>query len=148
MLVEGAESIEWPPVWRSTEMSARGRTTLARKWASISENVPRELPGKQRFMSRLSHPYVLPILSAFTHAESSSGETRGYTVTPLVEGGDFSQWCERYRDKNQQHQVMRVFHNLLEALQHLHQNGVINSDVKPQNVLIAKYGRNLTRNLP
>ena len=54
MLVDSAESPEWPQVCRSTETSTCGSTTASTKCASISEKVPRGLPGKQRFMSRLS----------------------------------------------------------------------------------------------
>ena len=54
MLVESAQSPEWPQVCRSTETSTCGSIASSTKCASISENVPRGLPGKQRFMSRLS----------------------------------------------------------------------------------------------
>lgn len=50
-------------MWRSTETSTSGNTTVSTKCASISEKVPRGLPGKQRFISRLSTGESLVSLS-------------------------------------------------------------------------------------
>jgi hypothetical protein len=54
MLVDSAESIECPAVCRSTDTSAIGRITASSQCASICENVPFGLPGKQRLISQPS----------------------------------------------------------------------------------------------
>ena len=78
--------------------------------------------------ARLSHPYIVPLLHAGEH-----GELLWFTM-PFIHG-------ESLRTRLQQNgalklpEVLKLLHDVVEALAYAHSRGVIHRDIKPANIL-------------
>ncbi|HET9275997.1 MAG TPA: protein kinase [Gemmatimonadales bacterium] len=83
-----------------------------------------------RFGAQLQHPHILPLLD--------SGEADGflYFVMPFVEGESLR---DRLRREGQLPvpEVLRILADVVDAVAHAHQRGVVHRDIKPENILLA-----------
>lgn len=83
-----------------------------------------------RLVSRLQHPYIVPVLD--------SGEADGwlYFVMPLLEGQPLRARMTREGELPVADAV-RYATEIADALQHAHEHGVLHRDVKPENILLS-----------
>jgi serine/threonine-protein kinase len=92
--------------------------------------------GADRFLreikiaAQLSHPHILPV--------HDSGEADGflYYVMPLVEGESLRQRLSREHILSIPDTV-HLLRDVLDALDHAHQRGVVHRDIKPDNVMLS-----------
>ena len=86
-----------------------------------------------RVMARLSHPNVVRCYGM--------GKRLGryYIAMELVEGASLGDWLYR-RGKLSIGDAVHVALAIARALQHAHQNGLVHSDIKPDNILITLDG--------
>jgi serine/threonine protein kinase len=83
--------------------------------------------------SRLSHPNIVRLIESIDH-----GDTH-WLVCELIDGGDLSSWLAvRTRDE---HEILSLFAQILEAVQYIHERGVVHRDLKPANVFLDRAGR-------
>merc|ERR1719181_605201 len=67
-----------------------------------------------------------------------------YTVQEACEGGSLADFLKLLRDKEnvdtetRENEVRQVMHEVLIALDHLHKQGLIHKDVKPENLVFKK----------
>src|SRR3954471_10396536 len=78
--------------------------------------------------AQLQHPHVVPLLSA-----GEQGDLLWYTM-PFIEGESLRAALERKR-KFTTREVMRILHDVVDALSFAHERGVVHRDIKPANVL-------------
>ncbi len=91
--------------------------------------------GPERFVrevetvASLQHPHILPLFD--------SGEADGflYYVMPFVDG-------ESLRERLKQgpipiHEAVRILREVVDALAHAHQHGIVHRDIKPDNVMLS-----------
>ena len=82
-----------------------------------------------RIAANLTHPHLLPV--------HDSGEAGGllYYVMPYYPGESLR---ERLTQEGQltSDEVVSILHDVLDALGHAHENGVLHRDIKPGNVLL------------
>ena len=91
--------------------------------------------GPERFkreidvVSRLSHPYILPI--------DDYGEHEGqlYYVMPFIAGETIHKRLEREKQLPVQ-DAIRIAHQVAMALDFAHQQGIVHRDIKPENILL------------
>jgi eukaryotic-like serine/threonine-protein kinase len=82
-----------------------------------------------RLAAGLQHPNLVAVY------DYDAGE-RPYLVMECVEGGDLAQLLE----SGEAPPVEQLAEELLAALCHIHDAGILHRDIKPQNVLVDRYG--------
>lgn len=88
---------------------------------------------ERKVLSMLDHPFIMKMHYAFQTAEKL------YLVLDYCPGGELFFHLSRYR--RFQEPVARFYAaELLLAIGHLHKNGIIYRDLKPENVLLDAYG--------
>jgi len=85
------------------------------------------------FSARLQHPHIVPLLDT-----DSVGGTLYYTM-PFVSGESLRERLGR-EGALPLDDALRILRDLLDALGHAHENGIVHRDVKPGNILLS--GRN------
>ena len=83
-----------------------------------------------RIVARLDHPHVLPVYD-FGELDDCS-----FFVMPLVEGGTLRQLLER--PTLRLGDAITIGQQVLMALAHGHEHGVVHRDVKPENILVEQ----------
>ncbi len=78
--------------------------------------------------AQLQHPHIVPLLSAGEH-----GDLLWYTM-PYIDGESLRAALERNR-KFTIREVIRITHDVVDALSFAHERGVIHRDIKPANIL-------------
>jgi serine/threonine-protein kinase len=91
------------------------------------------LDVEREALIRLKHPNVVEL--------SDFGKTKDgiyYLVMPLVEGV----WIDQFVRKNtiDTRGVARLFANVADGLQHIHDRGILHRDLKPSNILVTPEG--------
>jgi serine/threonine protein kinase len=97
--------------------------------------------GHERFVreigiaAQLQHPHILPLFD--------SGEAEGflYYVMPFVEGESLRERLTR-DGSIPIHEAVRIIREVVDALAHAHQHGIVHRDIKPDNVMLS--GRHAT----
>ena len=92
--------------------------------------------GPERFVrevetvAQLQHPHILPLFD--------SGEADGflYYVMPFVDGESLRQRLKR-EGRIPIHEAVRILREVVDALAHAHQNGIVHRDIKPDNVMLS-----------
>jgi predicted Ser/Thr protein kinase len=90
--------------------------------------------NKERFRrevqlaAQLQHPHIVPLYSA-----GSQGEVLYYTM-PFIEGESLKHALQE-KKRLSPREVLRVLHDVVDALGYAHARGVIHRDIKPGNVL-------------
>src|SRR4051794_10406492 len=78
--------------------------------------------------AQLQHPHIVPLLSA-----GEQGDLLWYTM-PYIEGESLRAALER-KKKFTVREIMRILHDIVDALSFAHERGVIHRDIKPANIL-------------
>ena len=78
--------------------------------------------------AQLQHPHIVPLLSAGEH-----GDLLWYTM-PFIEGESLRAAIERKKSFSPR-EVVRILHDVVDALAFAHARGVIHRDIKPANIL-------------
>ncbi|HXV52201.1 MAG TPA: serine/threonine-protein kinase [Solirubrobacterales bacterium] len=118
-------------VWEATDERLGRRVAV--KVLSETFTADRDYLGRfareARVAAGLQHPNLVDVY------DYDAGE-RPYLVMECVEGGDLAGLLERGEAPS----VEQLAEELLAALRHIHDAGVLHRDIKPQNVLVDGYG--------
>jgi len=82
-------------------------------------------------VAQLQHPHIVPVLAA--------GETLGilYFTMPYIDGESLRAWLVR-ESRLPVDDVVRILHDVADALAYAHERGVVHRDIKPDNVLVSR----------
>jgi serine/threonine-protein kinase len=81
--------------------------------------------------AQLQHPHIVPVLAA--------GEAQGilYFTMPFIDGESLRAWLLREL-RLPVEDVLRIIHDVADALAYAHERGVVHRDIKPDNVLVSR----------
>ncbi|HVX46861.1 MAG TPA: tetratricopeptide repeat protein [Mycobacteriales bacterium] len=98
--------------------------------------------NESKFLTELEHPNVVRIISVVSHPEPGS-ETNRYIVMDYVGGRSLRQIAEDAFQPGQHYQAedaLLYVKYILQALQYLHETGLLYCDMKPANVIYGSGG--------
>ncbi|MFO0983612.1 MAG: serine/threonine-protein kinase [Planctomycetota bacterium] len=127
---------------------ARLRRVVARKVLPVDAR-PERLPvavvrrlsrflAEAQIQSQLSHPAILPVVDVGLDARG-----RPYYTMPLVHGEHLGKVIERMHKGEAGASLARCVQILVqacEAMAYAHEKGVIHRDLKPQNIMVGRFG--------
>ena len=87
-----------------------------------------------RLLGLLSHPHIAALLDA---GVTLTGQP--YLVIEHVEGDPIDEWCDAHDASTDQR--LRLFLDVLGAVEHAHHKLVLHRDLKPGNILVTAGGR-------
>jgi serine/threonine-protein kinase len=128
VLGRGATSV----VYRATDLATD--LEVAVKRIPVELDLDARVRAEVRAASRLDHPAIVPLLDWGEDAHAL------YLVWELVEGRSLHEHLRDGRGVAAGHMV-RIAADVLGALQHAHERGVVHRDVKPANIMVSADGR-------
>jgi serine/threonine protein kinase len=122
-------------VYRATDLQLDGEVAVKRLRASVAEN-PQELrrfEKEPRVTHKLKGPYVI-----YVHAFSKDPDLGEYfSVMEYVPGGSLSELLDTTERMSISESLMLTL-EICEALDWIHERGVVHRDLKPANILITR----------
>ncbi|MBL8216839.1 MAG: protein kinase [Bryobacterales bacterium] len=110
------------------------RKTVALKVIrSDDDDFVRRFKQERQILAALDHPHIARILDGGT-----TPDNRPYFVMEYVEGKQIDGYCDD--TKAGLADRIRLFQQVLSAVQYLHDNNVIHRDLKPGNILVDRHG--------
>lgn len=82
-------------------------------------------------LSRLNHPNVVAFY------EHGLFQRQPYMVMEYVEGGSLRNWLQQLEGPMSVQQALELFAQVADGLEHIHQQGLVHRDLKPDNILLS-----------
>ena len=98
-----------------------------------NEEFPRRFKNESKAIAILSHPNIVKVYDV------SFGERLQYIVMEYIDGITLKEYIEQQQDikwKEAVHFTVQI----LRALQHAHDKGIVHRDIKPQNIMLLPDG--------
>ena len=84
-----------------------------------------------QLVAQLQHPHIVPV-----HAAGEAGGILYFTM-PYIDGESLRAWLLR-ESRLAVAEVLRILHDVADALAYAHERGVVHRDIKPDNVLVSR----------
>ncbi len=97
------------------------------------EEIRKRFQQERDILAQLDHPNIARLLDGGTTEEGLP-----YLVMEYVEGRPLTTWCDKRRADVEER--LRLFEQLCDVVQYLHEHHVIHRDLKPTNVLVNAAG--------
>ena len=95
-----------------------------------TKQVVARFEAERQALAMMDHPHIAKVLDA-----GSTDTGRPYFVMELVRGVPITEYCDKNKLSN--HERLKLFLPVCQAIQHAHQKGVIHRDIKPSNVMVT-----------
>lgn len=105
----------------------------------LKEDIARDEVSVKRFIneskavSMLSHPNIVTIYDVSVRADAK------YIVMEYIEGITLKNYMLK-KGKMELGEIIAMIEQILGALEHAHQKGIVHRDIKPQNIMLLKNG--------
>lgn len=94
----------------------------------------RRFKNESKAISVLSHPNIVKVYDV------SFGDVIKYIVMEYIDGITLKEYLEQQNNKIEWKMAVYFTAQILKAMQHAHENGIIHRDVKPQNIMLLQDG--------
>jgi len=124
-------------VWLAQRSDGRFERQAAVKFLNIALAGP---GAEERFrregsiLGRLAHPHIAELLDA---GVSPIGQP--YLILEYVDGTTIDKYCDQHKLNLEAR--LRLFLDVLAAVEHAHANLIVHRDIKPSNVLVSRNGQ-------
>lgn len=98
-----------------------------------NEEFSRRFKNESKAIAILSHPNIVRVIDV------SFGDNLQYIVMEYIDGITLKEYIEQQKVL-QWKEVVHFITQILQALQHAHDKGIVHQDVKPQNILLLADG--------
>ncbi len=98
-----------------------------------NEEFRRRFKNESKYIAVLSHPNIVKVYDV------SFGDRLQYIVMEYIEGITLKEYIQQQRVIQPKEAVLFVT-QILRALQHAHDKGIVHRDVKPQNIMLLQNG--------
>lgn len=98
-----------------------------------NEEFSRRFKNESKAIAILSHPNIVRV------NDVSFGESMQYIVMEYIDGITLKEYIEQQKVL-QWKEVLHFIVQILQALQHAHDKGIVHQDVKPQNIMLLSDG--------
>ena len=116
-------------VFLATERALGRRVVVKVLPPELAAGVNRERFQREiQLAASLQHPHIVPLLAAGEDAELL------YYTMPFIEGESLRA-CVARKGRLSVREVMRILHDVVDALAYAHGRGVVHRDIKPGNIL-------------
>ncbi len=119
-------------VFLATERALNRKVVIKVLPPELAAGVNRERFRREiQLAAQLQHPHIVPLYAAGEHADLL------YYTMPFIEGESLKQAIHEHGAKKPftLREVVRILHDVSDALAYAHARGVIHRDIKPGNVL-------------
>ncbi|MCA9199133.1 MAG: serine/threonine protein kinase, partial [Planctomycetales bacterium] len=119
-------------VWRGKQLSPVQRDVAVKiiKSNQFDSSMMVRFEAERQALALMEHPHIATFLDA-----GVSKDGVPFFAMELVDGQPITTFCDQYQLDVPQR--LRLFLQVVSAVQHAHQKGVIHRDIKPSNVLVA-----------
>jgi hypothetical protein len=119
-------------VFRALRLEDELEVALKIGSAELFERLQREADT----LRQLDHPHILRMLDS-----GLTPDGRCFIVTPLIRGGDLAKRLQQ--GPLAEKEALKLFRQILSAVRHAHEKGVVHRDIKPANILLDEAGNAL-----
>jgi serine/threonine protein kinase len=135
-LVEQLGSGGMAEVWLARRADGTFKREVALKvpLSGLHENLAKRFGREREILAALEHPNIARMYDA-----GISGEGLPYLVMEYVRGEPLIAWCDARRLPVRER--LKLFMQVLDAVQYAHSHQVIHRDIKPGNVLVTDAGQ-------
>lgn len=92
-----------------------------------------KITNEKNILAQISFPFLIHLLAAF------QTQDRVYLILPYIEGGEL--FHHLHKENTFPEEIVRVYvAEIITAVDHLHRNGIIYRDIKPENILLDREG--------
>ena len=85
-------------------------------------------------LSSLNHPNIISYIESFIHNDFL------YIIMEYADGGDLSLKIQKHGKLFTEEEILKMFTQLVLAIQYIHDNKILHRDIKPQNIFLTKNG--------
>lgn len=124
-------------VWLARRADGAFKRDLALKlpmFSRLRADLPHRFARERDILASLEHPHIARLYDAGVSAEGLP-----YLAMEYVEGQILTEWCNAHRLAI--HERLRLFLQVLDAVEYAHGRHVIHRDLKPSNILVTDSGQ-------
>jgi serine/threonine protein kinase len=123
-------------VYRAVQEHPQREVAIKVLRSLAGETELRRFEYEAEILARLDHPFVAKVIEAGVEPALNG---LPYIVMELVDGQDLLTYCEARAAPRAE--LLALFADVCDGVQHAHQHGVVHRDLKPSNILVSADGR-------
>ena len=99
-----------------------------------NQDFMRRFKNESKAIAMLDHPNIVKVYSV------SFGDRMQYIVMEYIDGITLKEYLDRQTGGVSWKEAIHFTAQILKALHHAHENGIIHRDIKPQNIMLLRDG--------